>query len=145
MFLTGNIYFFVSLTYKIYQTLIHTLQNPYPWPGVRVWRVRVGVQLKYPRVTCDNLYMVTQVVPKAKWLWEQDTQRHLKDTLVRVGVLVGLMGHWFTGDSVIQNQALNYLCEWGNNILEPIVSPHNKSITKHLSKCKQRHLKLYGS
>ena len=100
--------FFVLLTYKIYQTLNYTLQNPYSWQGVRVWRVRVGVQLKYPRVTCDNLYMVTQVVPKAKWLWEQDTQRHLKDTLVRVGVLVGLMGHWFTGDSVIQNQALNY-------------------------------------
>ena len=35
-------------------------------------------------------------------------QRQLKDTLVRVGVLVGLMGHWFTGDSVIENKALNH-------------------------------------
>ena len=58
--------FSVSLTYKIYQThqtlhtlqtLTHTCQNPYPWPGVRVWRVRVGVQLKYPRVTRDNHYV----------------------------------------------------------------------------------------
>ena len=32
-------------------------KNPYPWPGVRVWRVGVGVQLKYPRVTRDNLYV----------------------------------------------------------------------------------------
>ena len=61
--------FSVTLTCKIYQTRqthanpckpmqTHTLtlQNPYPWPGVRVWRVGVGVQLKYPRVTRDNLY-----------------------------------------------------------------------------------------
>jgi hypothetical protein len=53
--------FLVTLTHKIYQTL-QTLQThanpypyPYPWLGVRVWRVRVGVQLKYPRVTPDNL------------------------------------------------------------------------------------------
>jgi hypothetical protein len=41
---------------KPVQTPTPTLQNPYPWPGVRVWRVGVGVQLKYPRVTRDNLY-----------------------------------------------------------------------------------------
>ena len=45
------------------QTRTLTLQNPYPWPGVRVWRVGVGVQLKYPRVTHDNLYGCVLHVP----------------------------------------------------------------------------------